>query len=53
MNTGPGSSIAVLYSPQWPSGQQVCHLITSSFLCLGLTLTSDYAENLSQYDPGC
>ena len=29
------------------------HLITGSHLCVGLTLTSDNAEGLSQNDPGC
>ena len=31
----------------------VWHLITGSHLCVCSTLTSDNAEDLSQYDPGC
>ena len=39
--------------PRWPSGLQVWHLITGCHLCVGSTQTSDNAEDLSQYDPGC
>ena len=34
-------------------GKQVRHLISSSHLCVVLTLTSGNAEDLSQYEPGC
>ena len=39
--------------PQWPSGKQVWHLSKGCYLCVGSTPTSDNAEDLSQYDPGC
>ena len=32
-------------------GKQICHLITGYHLCVGLTPTSDNAEELGQYDP--
>ena len=39
--------------PQGHSGEQVWHLITGCHLCVGSTPTSDNAEDVSQYDPGC
>ena len=34
-------------------GYQVRHLITGCHLCVFLTLTSDNAKDLFQYEPGC
>ena len=34
-------------------GYHFWHLITGCHLCVGLIPTSDKAEDLSQYDPGC
>ena len=34
-------------------GQQVWHLITGCHLCVGSSSTTENAEDLSHYDPGC
>ena len=41
----------VMRGSQWPSNEQVWHLITRCHMCVGLTPTSDTAEGLPQQDP--